>query len=93
MKVLAIFKEVNGEYLKTYFIKISNGLIVTTNELNSASKYKNEKGIRIAKGHIRKWGHDELLISEDLPNEERKEEINQIKNDLLQIVKKIEGLK
>lgn len=69
MKVLAVFKEENGEYLKSYFVKISNGLIITTNELNSASKYKNERGIRVAKGNIRKWGHDELLISEDFLNE------------------------
>lgn len=79
MKVLAVFKEINGECSKSYFVKISHGLIITTEDICSATKYKNSKGVSIAKGHIRNWGHDELLISEDVANEQRNIEINQIK--------------
>lgn len=66
MKALMIVREIDGDLYREYFVRIFHGLIITTADIDSATRYKNAHGIRIAKGLIKRWGHDCLMLMEDI---------------------------
>lgn len=63
-KILKIYL-FNDECEFAYFLKIDKGLIVTTQNKEKAKRYTS-KGVSIAKSCIQRWGHEYIILSEDV---------------------------
>ena len=64
-KVIKVFIEREEDFTFEYFVSMNNGHLVTTSNIKEAKIFNGYKGANIAKGFIKRWGHDLLLLTEE----------------------------
>jgi hypothetical protein len=88
--VLKIYREDKpGE--SSFFMCMSHGLMIRTDYVKSAKKYKTLKGAIAAKSFIKRMGHLDIILIEQYDNE-IEQEILKIKKELLSISTSINKL-
>ena len=88
--ILRIYREDNPSG-KSFFMCMSNGLMLRTDCIKSAKMYKTLKGAIAAKSFIKRMGHLDIILIEQYDNESE-QELVKIKKELLSISTSINKL-